>query len=150
MQVRFLALFLLAATVSFAADVRLPVLKVGDTWYTNVTITKASATDIYFQHSKGMGNAKLKNLDIEISEVDFHTNDISFFPNPASQSVIVHSSISGNLSIINLIGEEFNSDEKIEVGKSTLDISNLSNGIYLLQIRNQDFYLTKKIVVQGN
>lgn len=69
MQVRILASILLATTVSFAADIKLPVLKVGDTWYTNVTVTKASATDIYFQHSKGMGNAKLKNLDSDTQKL---------------------------------------------------------------------------------
>jgi cytochrome c biogenesis protein CcmG, thiol:disulfide interchange protein DsbE len=46
-----------------AADVYLPTLKIGSEVYTNVTVTSVTATDIYFFHSRGMGNAKLKNLE---------------------------------------------------------------------------------------
>jgi hypothetical protein len=45
------------------ADERLPVLRVGGDVYSNVTVTSVTATDIYFTHSRGMGNAKLRNLD---------------------------------------------------------------------------------------
>ena len=54
-----------------AADVSLATLKVGDEFYTNVTVTSATATDIYFSHSRGMSNAKLKNLDPELQK-QFH------------------------------------------------------------------------------
>jgi cytochrome c biogenesis protein CcmG/thiol:disulfide interchange protein DsbE len=42
---------------------RLPSLKVGSEVYSNVIVTSISATDIYFDHAQGVGNAKLKNLD---------------------------------------------------------------------------------------
>jgi cytochrome c biogenesis protein CcmG/thiol:disulfide interchange protein DsbE len=45
------------------ADEVLPILKVNGLSYTNVTITKVSATDIYFTNANGMANAKLKDLD---------------------------------------------------------------------------------------
>lgn len=45
------------------ADEVLPILKVNGLTYTNVTITKVSATDIYFTNANGMANAKLKDLD---------------------------------------------------------------------------------------
>ncbi len=54
-----------------AADVKLATLKVGDEIYTNVTVNSATATDIYFSHSRGIGNAKLKNLDNELQK-EFH------------------------------------------------------------------------------
>jgi len=59
------------ATVGGAAEVRLATLKVGADVYTNVTINSATATDIYFSHSRGMGNAKLKNLGPELQK-KFH------------------------------------------------------------------------------
>ena len=53
-----------AATTSLVwADEKLPVLKVGSEVYSNVTVTTVSATDIYFTCDRGMGNAKLKNLE---------------------------------------------------------------------------------------
>jgi len=50
------------------ADIRFPTLKVGDEIYSNVTVTSSSATDIYFSHSRGIGNAKLKSLDPEVQK----------------------------------------------------------------------------------
>ena len=41
----------------------LPVLKAGAEVYSNVTILSVSATDIYFTGSRGLANAKLKDLD---------------------------------------------------------------------------------------
>ena len=53
------------------ADEKLPVLKAGSEVYSNVTVTSVTATDIYFSHSGGMGNAKLKNLEPEMQK-HFH------------------------------------------------------------------------------
>jgi thiol-disulfide isomerase/thioredoxin len=54
-----------------ADDVKLPVLKAGSETYSNVTVTSATATDIYFTHSRGIGNAKLKTLDPDVQKL-FH------------------------------------------------------------------------------
>jgi cytochrome c biogenesis protein CcmG/thiol:disulfide interchange protein DsbE len=57
-----------APSLLLAADVKLATLQVGEEIYTNVTVTSSSATDIYFSHSRGIGNAKLKNLDPEVQK----------------------------------------------------------------------------------
>jgi len=48
---------------------KLAELKVGRTVYSSVTITSVTATDIYFEHSQGMGNAKLKQLEPELQQL---------------------------------------------------------------------------------
>ena len=58
-QVVGLVLFALVAR----ADEHWQILRVGSNTYSNVTVTSVSATDIFFSHSRGMGNAKLKELD---------------------------------------------------------------------------------------
>jgi hypothetical protein len=64
MRIHVAILFVLLFTALMAcADETLPVLRVGNDYYTNVTITTVTPTDIYFTHDKGMGNAKLKKLD---------------------------------------------------------------------------------------
>src|SRR2546422_7329748 len=73
---RFWSLILLGWLAVFtsrltAAEVKLPTLKVGEEVYTDVTVTSATVTDIYFSHSRGIGNAKLKNLDAELQK-KFH------------------------------------------------------------------------------
>jgi len=62
----FIALGLFAAIWSAGADEKLPELRVGSQIYSNVTVTTVTATDIYFTHSGGMGNAKLKQLSPEL------------------------------------------------------------------------------------
>lgn len=62
------ALLLLATPMANAAGDTFLTLKAGDIVYTNVTVTTVTATDIYFSHAKGMGNAKLRSLDPELQK----------------------------------------------------------------------------------
>lgn len=45
------------------ADEVLPLLRANGVTYSNVTVTKVTASDVFFLSSQGMGNAKLKDLD---------------------------------------------------------------------------------------
>ena len=64
-------ILLFIGTLAAQADETLPLLKVKDEVYTNVTVTTVTATDISFMHARGMGNAKLKNLSPELQK-HFH------------------------------------------------------------------------------
>jgi hypothetical protein len=68
-----LSVGLFLAICGAKADEKLPVLKSGDNVYSNVTVTSVTDTDIYFTHSGGIGNAKLKNLGPEMQK-HFHFN----------------------------------------------------------------------------
>jgi thiol-disulfide isomerase/thioredoxin len=61
------------AQLQGASDERLPTLRVGSDVYMNVTVTSVTATHIYFFHSRGMGNAKLKDLEPGMQK-HFHYN----------------------------------------------------------------------------
>jgi hypothetical protein len=69
----YLALGLLLIALKVCADEKLPALKAGNEVYSNVTIFKVSATDIYFTSNRGLANAKLKELDPELQK-HFHYN----------------------------------------------------------------------------
>ena len=71
LRIALFASLLLAAGVLKADDEQLATLKVGKQVYTNVKVTSVTATDIYFSHSRGMGNAKLKDLDAAMQK-HFH------------------------------------------------------------------------------
>jgi cytochrome c biogenesis protein CcmG/thiol:disulfide interchange protein DsbE len=58
----------LAAAFTVCADVNLPMLQVGHEVYSNVTVWSQSPTDIYFNHARGMGNAKLKDLSPDLQK----------------------------------------------------------------------------------
>jgi hypothetical protein len=58
-----LVLSLIVITSVAFADEKLPVLKAAGETYSNVTVIKVTATDVYFISDKGLANAKLQNLD---------------------------------------------------------------------------------------
>jgi cytochrome c biogenesis protein CcmG, thiol:disulfide interchange protein DsbE len=57
----------LIACVS-AAPLQLDFLKVGSKVYSNVTIIGANTTDLYFTHSQGISNVKLRTLDEKLRQ----------------------------------------------------------------------------------
>jgi thiol-disulfide isomerase/thioredoxin len=64
---------LVAGVLAFGGAARgngekLATLKAGAETYTDVTVTSVTATDIYFSHKLGLGNAKLKDLDPELQK----------------------------------------------------------------------------------
>jgi len=64
----FVTLGLFVAALTASADEKLSALKIGGEVYSNVTVTTVTATDIFFQHAHGFGNAKLKNLDPDLQK----------------------------------------------------------------------------------
>ena len=59
---------LLAVCAASGAPIKLDTLKVGSKVYSNVTIIGANATDLYFTHSQGILNVKLKYVDKSLQE----------------------------------------------------------------------------------
>jgi thiol-disulfide isomerase/thioredoxin len=69
MTKRLALLFILLCVFPLAGEqLRLPLLKVGSTTYTNVTILGANATDLYFSHSLGFANVKLKYVGADLQK----------------------------------------------------------------------------------
>jgi thioredoxin-related protein len=71
----YLKIFIVAVAMTIffnaRAEEKFSSLKIGSEIYSNVTVTSVSATDIFFTHSRGMGNAKLKDLDPDLQK-HFH------------------------------------------------------------------------------
>jgi thiol-disulfide isomerase/thioredoxin len=78
-------ILLWAISSTSAADEQLAVLKIGSETYTGVTITSVTKTAIYFSHSRGIGTAKLKDLDPALQE-HFHYNPTEAAAKEAEQS----------------------------------------------------------------
>lgn len=75
---------------------------------------------------------------------------LKLFPNPATDVLTVQSNISGKYSVIvfNVLGKQVLHYSDLETEKNTLNIQNLSSGIYIVQIfgsKNQS--TTQKLVV---
>jgi thiol-disulfide isomerase/thioredoxin len=50
------------------ADEKFPVLQAGDCTYSNVTVIKVTATDVFFDHASGMANVKIKTLSPKLQK----------------------------------------------------------------------------------
>lgn len=64
----FLLCTLLSALSAAGEPLKLPTLQVGSTIYKNVTVLGANTTDLYFSHSLGFANVKLKYLGTDLQK----------------------------------------------------------------------------------
>ncbi len=77
-----------------------------------------------------------------INSVKQNKTNNNFYPNPANNFITFDKSIKGNIEIYNLLGEKVRDFESNL--KSTFDISNLQNGIYIIKYKiNGQFYSEK-------
>lgn len=80
-------------------------------------------------------NSKLENL-------------VSFYPNPATQEIILQSDLNEKINylITDIFGRNILSGDFIQ--SKQINISSLASGIYLLQFESAGFKTTKKVVVE--
>lgn len=82
-----------------------------------------------------------------INQIMDITNQIKIYPNPASNSL--HISSAGNIirvEITNIVGECVK-QLKIQNSDISIDVSDLENGIYFLQLNGNSGNTTKKIII---
>ena len=80
-------------------------------------------------------------IDLEINK---ENNELAIYPNPANNFINVETNIKSQILIYSSIGQLV-LNKKI-YGTSTLDISYLSKGYYLLNINQQDYSEWRKII----
>lgn len=84
-------------------------------------------------------------LDLNDSEIE---NLVTLYPNPSNSIINLNfknNIVISNLSIVNSIGKVLKKYENFE---NSIDISDLSNGIYFLKIENDNKTITRKIIKQ--
>jgi hypothetical protein len=77
-------------------------------------------------------------------------SNVAFYPVPTTGLVKIESPqvlTTCSLKLFNLSGEEIPEFETNFSGNTTLDLSNLNNGVYILELRSGDFVRTGKITV---
>jgi CRISPR/Cas system CMR subunit Cmr4 (Cas7 group RAMP superfamily) len=73
------------------------------------------------------------------------------YPNPTQDKVFVETTEPEKLKQIylhNIKGEKMTFITKIENNKVILDLSHLSNGLYVLQLHFEDNFVTEKLAIQ--
>lgn len=97
-------------------------------------------------------NLSFDNLIMSVSETTIE-NEVAIFPNPSNGKLTVNfpknMSEQVTITILNPFGQQiFSQNISNKIGKATLDVSQISNGFYILRIAsvNQTFY-DKKIII---
>jgi hypothetical protein len=87
----------------------------------------------------------------ELGINDYYQNQIIVYPNPTSNFVFVKSNL--NLQFVNFEIYDFNgrlvlSGEELFNQQFSINVSNLSSGIYILNINNSQFETNYKIIIE--
>ncbi len=94
------------------------------------------------QHGYGIPNFEQAYMVLS-NDADVIKNDLQIFPNPAKDIVNIHSNIREfDITVINLQGEII---DKKKTTKS-INIDNLAQGMYILQLETDDNVQRKKII----
>jgi hypothetical protein len=73
--------------------------------------------------------------------------NVKIFPNPVNGKFYIESDISGSLIMNNIQGQTVLT-RKINVGKNTIDASELANEVYFVNIINETTVVSQKIIKQ--
>jgi thioredoxin-related protein len=129
----FIAFSLIVAVWIARAGEKLPELNAGSEVYSNVTVTKVTATDIYFTYARGMANVKLSKLDPALQK--------HFGYNPAKASEVEQKQAAANaqyhIQAINQPAPRPPADESAAQLSSAGQASELSLGTALSAALNQ-------------
>ena len=105
---------------------------------------------ISFESTDDEGNVSGCSFELTVEEFlsnygENFENGLSIYPNPANQNIIISSKYESitSISLIDVQGKIFISEENMKIDVKVLDISSLSKGIYFVILNN---LLTKKIV----
>jgi hypothetical protein len=76
----------------------------------------------------------------------FLVDNIDIFPNPAKNQFNLSSNLNNSLGIqiFDVLGK---SVKKLHTNKKSINISDLNSGIYFVRIKNGDYYVTKKLII---
>jgi hypothetical protein len=73
--------------------------------------------------------------------------NVSVYPNPASGSLTINTLDGANIDIYNVIGKMVKSQEALS-NSHTMDISDLSTGVYFVKLTSEGKTATKKLVIE--
>lgn len=82
--------------------------------------------------------------------VDAEAFDFEVYPSPASDQVNIVSNAQGNaqVSLINLAGQVVFTENYNSLTQRQINVSDLSEGLYFVQVASDNSYVTKKIMVK--
>jgi len=127
------------------------------TWVTNTITFTATNTFavVYIRSLNSVDGAtevfydNFSLMEDTLSTDEFSTSSFTLYPNPAKDVINIKSNAQDEVStvqVFNLLGKEV---IQSEIKNNSLDVSSLSNGIYMLKINSvKGNSITKKIIIE--
>ena len=109
----------------------------------NATYSTANWTDIDPASTFVNNQAECSTL----TNQEFEQVDFSVYPNPVNNILNVSVQKEASFKLITINGQ-VNKQGQLQTGENTLNVSNLSNGLYFLQVKTPKSISTKKIIKQ--
>ncbi len=82
-----------------------------------------------------------------MSTEDYSLSEFNMYPNPAKELLTISLNNDANYSLMNLNGQVFKTGN-ITHKENTIDVSNLSSGLYFLKVKTDEGVATKKLIKQ--
>jgi len=125
----------------------------GNTWTAEISgvtnvLYSVFFTDANTGYAVGDNGTILKTLNggiADISELFNNENDISVYPNPAINNIIVESSQQAEIKISNIKGQLIKTIAA-NAGKACINVSEFSSGVYIVEVKTQKGIFRKKFV----
>jgi hypothetical protein len=100
-----------------------------------------------WQNPSKMGTIQLVEMLSNIE--NNYLQDISVYPNPAGDLIIVSSKTNiKNISIFSMSGHEVLSRSKVNSGSTQLDLSNIQTGLYLLRVAQENGMVSNTKIIR--
>lgn len=114
----------------------------------NWTFSGVDANDGETSNDTAANPWPIGTYERNLSTVDNFSNGFNLYPNPTSTGVVTIQTKSNQplqVSVFDVLGKQVISKTVLN---STLDVSNLKSGIYLVQVTQDDSTSTKKLVIK--
>ena len=97
-------------------------------------------------HNNFVGKDLRNNPDSKSKSIHINGDQITVFPNPASNYVYLTNADKGNVTISNMQGKVY-LNKNVSNILERIDLSNCPKGIYIMSIKTNNKSLTKKLIV---
>jgi uncharacterized delta-60 repeat protein len=125
---------------------------------TNISVTWPSSFTggiLYVQASNDCGNSPTYTINLlgTVGINELNSSSIVVYPNPIinNKTITIQANINGvsDLQVVDLTGKLiFNTQVDFKNNSTEINLDGISNGTYLIKLKNQDKLLTKKITIQ--